>query len=670
MLQRLTQRRALDKTSHQHKRPAGDFPIQSSTIYRLRAAAIVFSTAFLLIGCFGANFISFDDSAHIANVEYANAKSNWEYFIPKVNTTYLPITFLSYKADRWLHEWWSMKLFNSWAPCVRLDTLLIHATAALFLWRLLARLRMSENRSFFIAMIFACHPLACETVCWVSERKNTLSALFGFAALWTQSLAFGKPAEVLEMPRQHSAAGGAWRLPVVCILFALALMGKPSALGLLPILLLIESAVLFPANRNRLFGKDSSDSGPMTEGRWISYAGMIALTAIALGCLKVNLFTHSEDMVPPPGGSVFTALLTDLDIFSRYIFNLICPVGLSSMYFVEPVLGLSDPRVWLYGAFIAAVIGGTIYFGRSRWVAAFGWFWFFSALATNANVIAIPHWMQDRYTYLATPGFFIAVSEFIAGLSRQYSDERQRRKLAMAFGVVVACAFMAISASRSFVWASTLKMSLDATRKQPKSFFAHYTLACALYPPASHTTPGTPEYEMFQREWKRQLLIAVNECPDADRFTFKQGAASDLGKEAYAANDAAGAEKYFNIAITKSPIAPDFADAHGVSLAYLSMLDLYHKRDPEIALEKAKEAFRLVPVDQSRFALGSAYLACAQRNPHAKGALLAEARKVLSDITKGTPMREDADALINEIDKSAVENPSSNKPVENKPAGK
>lgn len=580
------------------------------------------------------------------------------FFIPKSDFTYVPMTLVTYRIDKWLHFWWADKYFHSWAPGIRLDTALIHAGAALFVWRLLVRLRFSETRSFFIALLFACHPLVCETVCWVSERKNALAALFGFAALWTQSLAFGVPSPTSESSPQSARTIGAWRQPIVCILFALALLGKPSALGLLPIMLLLECAVLFPAIRFRLLGKETWNSNLVAGVRWISYLGMAVLIAIALACVKINLFSHSGDIIPPPGGSIFTALLTDLDIFSRYMFNLILPVNLSSMYLVEAICSLTDSRVWLYGGLITSVIGGTLYFGRNRWIVLLGWFWFFSALATNANVISIEHWMQDRYLYLATPGFFIAISEFTIGIVQRSCGEQQGRKLTNILGAALCCGFMAISTLRGFVWSSTLLMSLDATQKQPKSFFAHYTLSCALYPPATHTAPGSPEYEIFQREWRRQLLIALNECPDADRFNYKQGAAADLGKDAFSRGDVATAEKYFNIAVIKSRSTPDFVEAHSISLSYLSLLDLYYKRNPETALSKAREAMRLYPSDQSRFAMGSACLACAQQSPQARSKLLKAARVCLNTISKNTAIREDADALIQRIDKLIAENPA------------
>lgn len=599
-----------------------------------------------MIGCFGAPFIQYDDSAHVDSPIFADATSAWDYFVPKVGTSYIPIAMLSYKADRWLHAGWAEKCFGSWAPGVRLDTLLLHAGAALFLWRLLTRLRFSERRAFFIALLFSVHPLVCETVCWVSERKNALSALFGFAALWTQSLALPP----VSQPDVGTFSGAApfWRWPATCVLFGLALLGKPSALGLLPIMALLECVYRIPAIQARLF--EAGESGAESSKSLVpSIVGLAALVVIAYVCLRVNLFTHTGDIVAPPGGTVFTALLTDLEIFSRYFFSLVYPIRLSGMYYVEPILGPGDARAWTYGAIFFGTLAVTIFFARNRWLCAFGWVWFLSAMGTNANVIAIVHWMQDRYLYLAAPGFWIAISEMAAGMNARYASAKFKEKLPLALGAVFVAICIPLTATRGYVWSSMYELSLDATRKQPQSFYAHYGLGGVLFARYKNAQPGSPHYEATHQAWRNEFLIALEKCPDAERYNFRQWVATELGIDAYSFRNVKDAERFFKIGATKSTLAPDLTESHSTSLAYLCMLDLYLKRDPAAALEKARESLRLMANDYGRFALVNAAAACARQDPKAKEELVNEARKALAEISKDSGLRNVADALLKEI---------------------
>jgi tetratricopeptide (TPR) repeat protein len=91
---------------------------------------------------------------------------------PGATPQYYPLVHSTF----WLeYHLWQLRPFG-----FHFDNLLLHALAAWLLWRLLVRLQIPA--ASLAAIIFALHPVGVESVAWVTERKNVLSAVFYFAA--------------------------------------------------------------------------------------------------------------------------------------------------------------------------------------------------------------------------------------------------------------------------------------------------------------------------------------------------------------------------------------------------------------------------------------------------------------------------------------------------------
>jgi tetratricopeptide (TPR) repeat protein len=108
-----------------------------------------------------------------------------------------------------------------------LVNILMHATSAVALWRVLRSLDFKG--SWLGAAFWALHPVQVETVAWISEMKNTESCLFYLLTIlfYIKGLKAGPASQ---------AAAGRWNF-ALSLLFAAAAMASKSSTLLMPVVL-------------------------------------------------------------------------------------------------------------------------------------------------------------------------------------------------------------------------------------------------------------------------------------------------------------------------------------------------------------------------------------------------------------------------------------------------
>jgi len=84
-----------------------------------------------------------------------------------------PGSFIEYYPIEQTVQWVQWQLWGTDTFGYHLTNLVLHLTSALLVWRLLGKLGV--RLAWLGALIFTVHPMAVESVAWISELKNTLS---------------------------------------------------------------------------------------------------------------------------------------------------------------------------------------------------------------------------------------------------------------------------------------------------------------------------------------------------------------------------------------------------------------------------------------------------------------------------------------------------------------
>ena len=168
------------------------------------------------------DFINFDDPVYVTENSYIQSGITLAGIRWALSTTHAefwhPLTWLSLMLD--------YQLVGLNAGGYHITNLILHILSALLLFWLFNRMTGAIWKSAFVAAFFAVHPLHVESVAWIAERKDVLSAFFWMLTLCLYVYYTEKP--VIKR-----------YLPVVSC-FVLALLSKPMVVTLPVIMILLD----------------------------------------------------------------------------------------------------------------------------------------------------------------------------------------------------------------------------------------------------------------------------------------------------------------------------------------------------------------------------------------------------------------------------------------------
>lgn len=356
---------------------------------------------------------------------------------PLANQQYYPLTHTSFWIE---YHLWQLKPLG-----YHVDNVLLHALSAILLWFILRRL--SVPGAWLAAAIFAIHPVNVESVAWITERKNTLSGVFYFAAM----LAYLQYAGIGKGRR------GTYALALG--LFACALLSK-TVTSTLPMALLI---ILW-------WKRDRVD--------WREVLELLPLFAMSLFMSQVTASLERSHVGAT--GQMWNLSLAGKAIIAGkalafYAGKLFWPLGLMHIYprwqinpgdagqYAYPVMAVAIPAaLWLLRKRIGKAPLAAVLFFEATLSPALGFF----------NVYFMKYsFVQDHFQYLASAGL-IALGAALLSLAIQ-----RVRGVNAGLPVVILLILGTLASRQIPKFKDAEVLWRDTLAKNPAAWMAHINLA-------------------------------------------------------------------------------------------------------------------------------------------------------------------------------------------------
>lgn len=426
----------------------------------------------------GFDFTNYDDTHYVTRNPPVLGGLTWEgarwAFTHGHSANWHPITWLSHMLD--------CQFYGLKAGGHHLTSLLFHAVNTGLVFLVLRSLTGAMWRSACVAGLFGLHPLHVESVAWVAERKDVLSAFFGLLSLWAYARYAGGKTEGRHPPAStdirtkgdtHDASrvtrfSPIFQLPspifylLSLLFFALGLMSKPMLVTWPCLFLLLD---VWPLRRFASSASPFRISLPAgARLAWPLVREKVPFFLLsAVSSVITFLVQRAWGGVVPLAHTSFGSRLSNVPIsYLRYLAKLVWPTDLAVMYPYDqgwsavPVMGAA---LILAGASFLALWQHA----RRPYLLA-GWALFLGTLVPVIGLVQVGgQAMADRYTYLPGIGFFILAVWGVAELTAASAGRRFMGSLTAAAFLAACCV---LTRTQISYWRNTetlFRHALDVT---------------------------------------------------------------------------------------------------------------------------------------------------------------------------------------------------------------
>jgi len=424
-------------------------------------------------GVSGAGFLDWDDITYVIDYPHLGKVG---HFWASFSDGYIPVTY----------TWWSLALnsFGKNPAAFHFLNLLFHILATFVVYFLLksfleyfyySQKEIFRNCKIFAlmgALLFAVHPLQVEAVCWVTSLKDLSSGFFACLAIFC------------FVQFRFKNKNNFYLFGLVS--FLLAMLSKPTAVSVLPMILIIDFFLFRKSVRSSII-------------RLIPWV-LVALPVLALNALS------QEKLVSLYQAPWFSRPFIALDAMGFYLYKLFFPLTILPDYGRSPRNIISSGLIFWTWLPVAGLIAGSLMAIRCNrssktsplireniqystrnfqyqskinqsnnpsihqsFFPIIGFFLFIAGLLTVSGLIPFAaqnnSTVYDRYVYLSMVGAALAFCFVLAGI-------RKYRLLSLLIGFALLGVLSYKSMVQSRIWKNDFQLWSYTLSRKPESVVA------------------------------------------------------------------------------------------------------------------------------------------------------------------------------------------------------
>lgn len=401
-------------------------------------------------------FVIIDDPAYIMENHhiqsgFTSKEVAWAFSIRNASFWH-PLTWLSFIVD--------YQLYGLKAGGYHLTNLILHILSTLLLFWIFCRMTGEIWKSAFIAAFFALHPLHVESVAWVTERKDVLSAFFWMLTLCAYVYYTEKPA--LK------------RYLLVLFSFICALMSKSMAITLPVIMILFD---YWPLSRCGI-GIESKKGNLFLWQLKEKFLFFIFSVIFSILTFKAQQGLSVEYPTFPLHSRISNALVS----FLAYIKKMLLPLDMTFFY---PFI--NQYSLWQIIVATVMIILISIYIvamARKSPYLFTGWLWYAITIAPVIGIIQFSSQaMADRYIYIPSIGISIMLAW---GVPMFFKSENIRKRILFPAALVLLIFMSVITWKQCGYWKNSIELLNHALEIKNDVYIVHDCLGLALSANGNH----------------------------------------------------------------------------------------------------------------------------------------------------------------------------------------